>query len=429
MEQAAKEYARNVRSEAEQRKIMEESKELAAKYKETQLSNANLLISIDTCRRRITRLRQERNLLVDKICEQGLLPPAKEIHSDDSECDSDEYFSDLPASRFMASPSSNFLVRKRPASAGEDGGQDSIFYGTGSNGNHISKSFKASKGARKAADGGFLTIDQPNPLTPLKKLNVVMGADGKPMLPLSLGVVTLVALGQVEWQRESFHNKRYVWPIGFHTTRNYPSCVDPDQPAALYHSRILDGGIAGPIFQVELDASFIAAKASDLTTETGSSATENAAAHTASSSTITTLGETNVEPTSALHLLEKAMEHGDAIAAPDARATEKGLQTVFQSATPTGAWTAVSRQVASIRRKDHPNSTSGPDFFGLSSTTISTLIEGLSGVEHCVNYQRRLSRPTGSSKQQPEVASHQTLSSYGDPDDYYVDPLGFQSHQ
>lgn len=376
MEAAVTEYAKNIREEADQVRLLSENQNLLKKLEDTQLNNATLLLAIDTCRRRVARLRQERNLLLDRVCEEGILPPEREILSGDSDCESEDFDSSFVDLKSTMVPSFELIPLRRPFS--QDSIQNSTLNTTAVKPSTQRSSSGGSSRKRKPENS---TPTDEGVQTPMKRLNFAVGQDGNPILPLSLGVVTLQDLGRVEWSREAFHNKRYVWPIGFHTTRTYASCIDADQPSALYHSRILDGGIAGPIFQVELDPSFIPSEFARtfLLPEPKPQPIIAVTNH----APVSILDSKHSNASTALDLLERSIDYS---------LEDKKLQTVFQSATPTGAWTAVSRQVALVRQKDHANSTSGPDFFGLSSATISTLIEGLSGVDRCINYQRRNSR-------------------------------------
>lgn len=75
-----------------------------------------------------------------------------------------------------------------------------------------------------------------------------MGADGKPILPIKLGIVTLVSVGTIIWENPAFHNQRYIWPDGFEAIRPYASAKYPDR-IANYTCRIrnVDGA---PRFEV-----------------------------------------------------------------------------------------------------------------------------------------------------------------------------------
>jgi len=41
---------------------------------------------------------------------------------------------------------------------------------------------------------------------------------GKPMLPLNVGIMTVIRLGDV-CMREHFHTERYIFPVGYEVTR------------------------------------------------------------------------------------------------------------------------------------------------------------------------------------------------------------------
>ncbi|KAH9936128.1 uncharacterized protein B0H18DRAFT_950524 [Fomitopsis serialis] len=70
---------------------------------------------------------------------------------------------------------------------------------------------------------------------------------GRPLLPLVVGIMTVINLGDV-CMREHFHTERYIFPIHYEVTRRYLSMVNPDAEA-IYHCTILDGG-DGPTFQI-----------------------------------------------------------------------------------------------------------------------------------------------------------------------------------
>lgn len=83
---------------------------------------------------------------------------------------------------------------------------------------------------------------------PRKTQSIPMDADGHPILPITCGIVTVHELGQVVVDRQAYHNKRYVWPVGFKSSRQYLSAHDPDA-SVTYYSEVKDGG-AAPIFEV-----------------------------------------------------------------------------------------------------------------------------------------------------------------------------------
>lgn len=137
---------------------------------------------------------------------------------------------------------------------------------------------------------------------------------GKPMLPLNVGIMTVISLGDV-CMREHFHTERYIFPVGYEVTRRYLSTVDPNVEV-VYHCMILDGG-DGPKFQIV---------PSDV---------------------------------------------------PD--------RTVI-AGTATGAWSSIVKQANLIRNRQHSNSVSGPDFFGLGQNTIKHLIQELPNADRLRDY-------------------------------------------
>ena len=186
---------------------------------------------------------------------------------------------------------------------------------------------------------------------------VPMDAEGNPILPVQIGIITLHSLGQIITDRDNFHNERYIYPVGYTSSRYishlqlsepkcklniqnldspYQSIVHPDKQTS-YKCSVSDGG-DGPRFHVEPED------------------------------------------------------------APD-------KAVVAQSAT--GAWTAIIKGIGyiwpqkscsvrphlclppaanAIRKREHSNSASGPDYFGFSHPTISACIQALPGAKDCKHY-------------------------------------------
>jgi hypothetical protein len=70
---------------------------------------------------------------------------------------------------------------------------------------------------------------------------------GKPMLPLNIGKITILNLGQIRLHH-LFHTERYIFPVGYEITQQYLSTQDAYSEAA-YYCKILDGGDR-PRFQI-----------------------------------------------------------------------------------------------------------------------------------------------------------------------------------
>ena len=54
--------------------------------------------------------------------------------------------------------------------------------------------------------------------------------------------------------------------------------------------------------------------------------------------------------------------------------------------TATGAWSNIVKQANAIRNRQHSNSVSGPDFFGLAQNTIKHLIQELPNSDRLRGY-------------------------------------------
>ncbi|KAG0051504.1 hypothetical protein BGZ83_003625 [Gryganskiella cystojenkinii] len=54
--------------------------------------------------------------------------------------------------------------------------------------------------------------------------------------------------------------------------------------------------------------------------------------------------------------------------------------------TATGAWTHIVKAANLIRRRDHSNSASGPDYYGFSHATIAKMIQDLPNADKCTSY-------------------------------------------
>jgi len=66
-------------------------------------------------------------------------------------------------------------------------------------------------------------------------------------------------------------------------------------------------------------------------------------------------------------------------------ATDQPTRPVI-AGTATGAWSVIVKTANAIRHRQHSNSVSGPDFFGLAQNTIKHLIQGLPGADKLKDY-------------------------------------------
>ena len=59
-----------------------------------------------------------------------------------------------------------------------------------------------------------------------------------------ISFVTTSAVSQIVHDRPGFHSERYIWPVGYCSSRTYPSMRNPEMKC-IYTCKILDGGF-GP---------------------------------------------------------------------------------------------------------------------------------------------------------------------------------------
>ncbi|KAJ2451276.1 hypothetical protein EV183_003730 [Coemansia sp. RSA 2336] len=139
--------------------------------------------------------------------------------------------------------------------------------------------------------------------------------DGNYEMPVQVGILVVLNLGRVVWDRDTFHNERYIWPVGYTVQREYYSMVDPHNDV-IYTCWVSEGKDA-PLFHIE---------------------------------------------------------------------AEDMPESPIVAPTATGAWTTVLRKVNQIRKREHSNSASGPDYFGFSHPTIAKMIQDLPGADRCRTY-------------------------------------------
>ncbi|KAF9953699.1 hypothetical protein BGZ72_005214 [Mortierella alpina] len=147
---------------------------------------------------------------------------------------------------------------------------------------------------------------------------------GNVKLPVTVGIITILDIGHVVYDREAFHNDRYIFPVGYKMSRSYNSMIDPHN-LTVYTCSVIDDGEA-PKFQIDA-------------------------------------------------------------------ADQPGKPII--AGTATGAWTHVVKAANAIRRRDHSNSASGPDYFGFSNATIAKMIQDLPNADKCETYiMQRFEEPS-----------------------------------
>ncbi|KAM0746395.1 FYRN-domain-containing protein, partial [Meredithblackwellia eburnea MCA 4105] len=138
--------------------------------------------------------------------------------------------------------------------------------------------------------------------------------DATPVLPVNVGVFNVRKIGVIS-TKPNYSTERYIFPIGFESTRKYASMLDPNGMVE-YVSRIADGGDS-PRFEITVS-------------------------------------------------------------------DQPGL--VISAGTPTGAWAQVVKVANKIRQRNHSNSVSGPDYYGLAHNIVKALIQELPNAQDVPSY-------------------------------------------
>src|SRR5690606_39815095 len=102
--------------------------------------------------------------------------------------------------------------------------------------------FPASSSASASSDpfsqsssSSFTTSKRKKPAADLKK--VPFDDEGRPILPLHLGILMIHSLGICQKDKPAFNSKRYTWPLGFLSSRSYASYLDANATCT-YFSRV-----------------------------------------------------------------------------------------------------------------------------------------------------------------------------------------------
>ncbi|ORX47173.1 FYRN-domain-containing protein [Hesseltinella vesiculosa] len=173
----------------------ENYKKLKRKLRDIMTTNETMLKEYEDTKKKIKTLAYERNLLLDNI--------ARLEHGGSSDDDSIEFNSDMSMSEddhdVASAPPKRSKITKVP-----------------------------SKTRR---------------VQPIERDD-----DGHPKLPQQIGVLTVLKLGSIVTDRDTFHNERYIFPVGYTVSRTYPSMKDPAANTVIT-STITDGG-DGPRFHV-----------------------------------------------------------------------------------------------------------------------------------------------------------------------------------
>lgn len=72
--------------------------------------------------------------------------------------------------------------------------------------------------------------------------------NGRPIFPIEIGDLSIYSIGEIVHERVSYHNKKFIFPVGYCSTRPFHSISSPDNQC-LYTCKIFDDGIS-PRFEI-----------------------------------------------------------------------------------------------------------------------------------------------------------------------------------
>jgi len=197
------------KTEEKYKRLKKNLKKFINENDQLKVDNGKLQAKIDHYKKRLRYLKHERDILIEKI---------------------QQYESDSESSSGISEKSSNSEAEsdaselKKQKIKNEEPAEDT------------STTKRKSRSKRKR--GNSIRRAQ----------HVDTDENGNPILPFRLGVMTLHSLGKVVYDRDTFHNERYIFPVGYTLTRRYFSMVKSDEYVN-YRCVVKDGGKA-PIFEV-----------------------------------------------------------------------------------------------------------------------------------------------------------------------------------
>ncbi|KAJ3047720.1 hypothetical protein HK097_011278 [Rhizophlyctis rosea] len=224
----------------------EKYKMLKRKLKEVLEDNDRLNTKLKKSKVKLGFLRREKDLLLDRLTKYEM-PDSSEDDSDSlsssgSDSDASSVSSD-ERSRYSRTPAQY----QAPRSLHPNHWQGYSAYGSGTSTPVSGADLKAPTSKRST---GKKPVTKRAPVvTKTRKIQQVpMNDNGVPILPVQIGIITVHALGQIVTDRDNFHNERYIYPVGYTSSRMYQSITDPNGQTS-YRCSVSDGG-DGPRFHV-----------------------------------------------------------------------------------------------------------------------------------------------------------------------------------
>ncbi|XP_035686283.1 transforming growth factor beta regulator 1-like [Branchiostoma floridae] len=199
--------------------------------------NAALCDEVSQMDERIAKAKEERKALLKRLFQHQALTEVAQISMVSPQHPLPGHSSvpslGKPALLDTATPSTAKVPSS--SSSGKGKGKDT---GKGAKGKEKDSTKPAASSSAKKKKDSAKRVVRPIPLDPT----------GRPIFPVTLGELTVYSLGDVVVDRADFHNEKFIWPVGFCSTRVFASTRNPHQ-RCLYTCKISDGG-GGPKFEI-----------------------------------------------------------------------------------------------------------------------------------------------------------------------------------
>ncbi|RHZ81140.1 hypothetical protein Glove_123g51 [Diversispora epigaea] len=219
----------------------ERYQKLKRRVRDIQVDYDKVSKELDRSRKRIKSLKKEKDLLLDRISQYEGTDTSDSEKSIDITSDES---TDSDVSSTQQSRTSSVRPTKKPRRRTSNKKST-----TPTPANNIVNTTPVTQSSGKVAKKR--ASKRPLNTKTMKVQHVEKDDTGNYKLPVQIGILTVLNLGYVVYDRETFHNERYIWPVGYAVKRAYNSMINPDSQT-MYICKIDDGG-EGPKFVIEAE--------------------------------------------------------------------------------------------------------------------------------------------------------------------------------
>ncbi|KAG9298998.1 hypothetical protein G9A89_020311 [Geosiphon pyriformis] len=235
----------------------ERYQKLKRRVREIQTENERVVTELDRARKRIRTLKREKEWLLDRIShyeDTDSSDSEKSVNLSSMESNDSEELSPAINSRGSSVPSvrnshTSLIPSLRNAKkTGRPRGPSTKKVVSPAPANNLVNTVPITHTATAKVPTKRASKRPLNTKT-MKVQHVDKDERGNYILPVQIGILTVISLGSVVHDRDTFHNERYIWPVGYAVRRSYNSMINADLQT-IYTCKIEDGG-DGPRFVIE----------------------------------------------------------------------------------------------------------------------------------------------------------------------------------